>query len=97
LPLQLLGQGLNALGRHRFGQGRQGGAGHGEWGGVGGSFPIMIAGWSCRRPAELSAGLRGPIRSGSLNGNSPRFDQVEQVADVVDLSLGKQPLRANGR
>jgi len=37
LPLQLQGQGLDALGRHRFGQWRQGGAGHGEWGGMEGS------------------------------------------------------------
>jgi hypothetical protein len=49
LPLQLQGQGLDALGRHRLGQWRQGGAGHGEGGG---SFPIMIAGWSLPSPVD---------------------------------------------
>ena len=35
--------------------------------------------------------------SGSLRSHCPHFDQVEQVADVVGLSLGKQPLRARRR
>jgi hypothetical protein len=50
LPLQLQGQRLNALGRHRIGQWRQGGAGHGEWGGW---ILIMIAGSS--RPSAVDA------------------------------------------
>lgn len=37
------------------------------------------------------------IGSGGLRGHGPRSDQVEQVADVVDLNLREQPLRARRR
>ena len=38
-----------------------------------------------------------PGSSGGLRGHGSGFDQVEQLADVVDLSLREQPLRARRR